>query len=246
MLVIGSRYFLAGAVAVLGLSVVAQATPTIQLLNNIGTWRAQTTVGTTTSYYSQDVANPYGAPPLLPITTPIANGGAMLTFSPTSDFYVKADNAVGSETQTFNGSLSFLVTFPSDVHLTVNLSEKGGYLAGNGVTNVTGTVVVSDFNGAESHTGSFLDNLTGSGSTWSVFDQVTGFNGAYTTYLVSIDNILKAQVGANQTYSNAWVDKKEFILTLTTDGSGGGVPEPASLGILAVGSLAFIARRRRA
>jgi hypothetical protein len=240
MLGIGSRCFLAGAMAVLGLTVAAQATPTIQLLSNTGVWRVHTTVGASTSDYSQSVADPYGAAPL-PVVTPITNG-VKLTFAPSADFLAQADNTVGTERQTFDGELSFLVTFDSPVHLTTNLYEDGFYqTTGNGVTNVTGTVTVSDFNGVESPRNSFFPVASASNHYWSLFDQVTGFSGAYTTYKISLDNVLEAQAFTSQTSSSALIAKKDFTLILTTD-----VPEPATLGVLAVGSLALIARRRRA
>jgi hypothetical protein len=86
-----------------------------------------------------------------------------------------------------------------------------------------------------------------SGGYWSLFDQVTGFSGTYFTYKISLDNILEAKSLASSTSDIAWISKKDFTFIFTTDGSsGGGVPEPASLGIMAMGCLALLARRRRA
>jgi hypothetical protein len=239
MKAVGARYFLVGALAVLGLSIAAQANPTIVLGNNIGTLREQVTVGSNTSFFdNENIPTPYGASPF-PIITTNADTTTLI-FSPTSAFQVDVVNAVGTDTKTFNGDLSFLVTFDSPIHLTTTVSEQGSYTAGNGVTSVSGLITVTDPYSGDSRKTPFSDNLVGSGTTWQLTPMVTGFTTAHSTYLISIDNLLTAQA----TNSSASVDKKEFIITLTTD--GGGVPEPASLGILAVGSLALMARRRRA
>ena len=44
------------------------------------------------------------------------------------------------------------------------------------------------------------------------------------------------------------IAKKDFTIIITTDGSTGSgppIPEPASLGVLALGTLALLSRRRR-
>ena len=221
MKAVGARYFLVGALAVLGLSIAAQANPTIVLGNNIGTLREQVTVGSNTSFFdNENIPTPYGASPWPIITT--NSNTTTLIFSPTAAFHVEVVNAIGTDTKTFNGDLSFLVTFDSPIHLTTTVSEQGSFVAGNGVTSVSSLIYVTDPYSGDSRHSNIVDNLVAPSGTWQLAPTVTGFTTAHSTYLISIDNLLTVQA----TNSSASVDKKEFIITLTTD--GGSVPEPAS------------------
>jgi hypothetical protein len=236
-----SRMALVAVLAVLGLGAAAQASPSITLLSNTATL-------TDTLYgpglgFGATFPNAYGTPPALPVITPITSGW-QLTFAP--NFMAMADNKVVGERQVVDGSLSFFITFDSPIHLTANLFEDGIYgTTGNGAVNVTGGMIVWSGDNTEMHHSTF-PAASFSNGYWSLTDQVTGFTGAYTTYKISLDNILQAESLASQTAGSAMVAKKDFTITFTTDGSGGGVPEPATLGVLAVGSLALMARRRRA
>ena len=180
-----------------------------------------------------------------------ANGIA-LTFTPTSDFIAFASNSSGGKTQTMDGKLDLLITFATPVHMTTNIFEDGIWsTTGIGTKDVTGGVVVSEANDiipTESHGSIFgAENYNASG-TWSLFNQVSGFAGAFTTYKVSIDNTLIVEALASATSSSAFLAKQDFTVTFTTDGSTGGgppTPEPASLGVLALGGVALLARRRK-
>ena len=110
--------------------------------------------------------------------------------------------------------------------------------------SVTNILIVSDAAGTETRHNNFPAANLNSGY-WSLTDQVTGFSGAYTTYKISLDNILEAVSPASEASGSAKIAKKDFTITFITDGGGGGVPEPASLSVLAMGSLALMARRRR-
>jgi hypothetical protein len=230
------RYFLVGAMAVLGLSVAAQATPVVVLLNNVGS--------TFTNGIRQDnVANPYGTQPMPNITT--TTDSASITFTPSSFFIVKANDSIGTDNWV-NGSFSFMVTFPSAVNLTTSLVESGTYQNNSGTSQVTATVGVTALNSAETAKYNTVQNNFNVPSTstiaWSINNQFSpAFNDTYTTYLVAVDNVLEA---VSTTSNTTTMDKKFFTITVS-DGSGGGVPEPASLGVLAMGSLALMARRRR-
>jgi hypothetical protein len=51
---------------------------------------------------------------------------------------------------------------------------------------------------------------------------------------------------AQETAGSATVALKDLTITFTSEGGGGGIPEPATLSVTAVGRLALMARRRRA
>jgi hypothetical protein len=190
-----------------------------------------------------------------PTITPIASGWK-LTFSPSAGFFATANNLGGSSTQTFvlDGHLSFDVSFDSPVKLTTNIIEDGIYnTTGNAMVSVAGGGSVTPLaplpTGPAIINGNLGSNVTynASSDSWSGNLQITGFQTAYTSYSVSLDNILTAEAFAGQSFTSSMIAKKDFTLYLTTDGSSGtGVPEPASLSMLGLGFVAIIARRRRA
>jgi hypothetical protein len=233
---------LTSAATMLGLGGAAWATPTVTVLNNSGYRYTSMAAFAPTS---QTVTGVYGDVPPLPDITPVT-GGWQLTFAPRADFTAQAVNTFGGQDQTFDGGLMFRITFDAPVRITANLSESGFYqTTGNGTWNVSGLMEIWDAADTEQRqrafpAPSFADNA------WNLTDTVAGFNGSYTTYYVSLDNILRATSVGLDTAGSALVAKKKFSITFITDGGGGGVPEPASLSVLAVGSLALMARRRRA
>jgi hypothetical protein len=78
---------------------------------------------------------------------------------------------------------------------------------------------------------------------WSSTAGASG-NTVLPTFHVVIDNLLHTASPA--TTSFAFIEKKELNIDLGT-GTGGspGTPEPASLGLLGLGAVALISRRRR-
>lgn len=236
------------AAVVACISTISQGAFSYTPLGDSGTLTV-TTYSPTLQVASASVASPYGTP----VITPVASG-YKLTFTPSSNFFAAANSFGGGKTSEMTGKLDFLVTFDSAVQLTLNVYEDGLFSkSGSGIVGVAGGAVVAEaFNAVSTEThanGNLAGGTTfnaGAGS-WSSFLQVTGFTGAFTTYKISIDNDLLAEALATNDGGTAAIAKKNFAVILTTDGSTGGgpnVPEPASLGILAIGGLALVARRR--
>jgi hypothetical protein len=222
----------------------ARASLTVTLVSDTGSLTVQ--LPPAAPLTPATIANPYGAPPV-PTLVPITNGFA-LTFDPTSDFFANSTSAAGSKTTTMDGKLNLTLVFSSPVKLTTNIYEDGIFSQlGSGTANVTGSVSVSDVANTETHNSSFPIAAFNPVGTWSIFDQLTGFTGTYTTYNVSIDNTLIASALATASGS-AYIAKKDFTIIFTTDGSSGNgppSPEPASLGVLALGGVALLTRRRK-
>jgi hypothetical protein len=234
----------AAALALLGTAMAAEASPTIQILSNSGTWRDTFYSSNTSTLLS--VTDPYGTAPVVPVITQIA-GGWKVTFAPSADFMAMADNATGGERQVFDGNLSFVINFGSPVHLSTSLMEDGIYRStGNGTYSVTGGLIIAEADDAvpaETIHNTF-PVATYDNGYWSLTDDLSGFTYAYASYQISLDNILEAWSLASQTAGSALVAKKDFSL-IFYDG-GGTTPEPATFGVLATGCLALLARRRRA
>jgi len=230
---------------------------TMTVLGDTGSLR----VVTPTLASNVSIAGPYGTSVFMPVITQTSATAYELDFVPTADFFASASAQPGGQTTTMDGKLDIVVLFPgTPIHLTTNVFEDGLWqTSGTGTVKVNGGLVVTAVDPTtfvslgslgESHGNTFgTANFSGDG-TWKLFDQVTGFTGQYTAYKISIDNVLIAQALAPSPNSqgDAAIYKKDFSLLLTTDGSGGGgnIPEPASLGVLALGSLALLARRRKA
>lgn len=248
---------LVGTFAVLGLAAAAQATPSITLLGDTGTWRVTSydSLNGITGTGSNVLVNPYGAPPV-PAVTPLAGGnGWSVVFTPTADFMAYASNGGGPYGQSaqMDGKLDFYITLDAPAKLTTNIYENGvDSTSGNGTFSLTGGAVVSGLNlslvAVETHSNSFPAATPNGTGGWNLYDQVDTFGSTYSTYKISIDNTLLVSALSSQTPGSAYLAKKDFTLIFTTDGSSGGgqTPEPASLGVLATGCLALLVRRRRA
>jgi len=240
----------------------AFAAPTVQLKGDTGT--LEVTTFSPLQEASASFNGIYGTPPF-PTITPVTNGWK-ITFTPSSAFFASANNHAFGEKTILSGELQFNITFfqpdnvtPSPIHLTTNIFENGIYAtSGNGTVAVNSadlpsgvTVTELDDSLATSTGNSFNGHASTSFSangTWSLFDQVPTMAGAYSSYHVVIDNDLLAEALAGPS-SSASIAKKNFSIIFTTDGSTGGgtppTPEPASLGILAIGAMGLLARRRK-
>ena len=199
--------------------------------------------------------------------------GYKLTFYPTSGFGTgSVNNLAGGRTVSFAGLLAFDIDFGVEVNLTTNVFESGTYAAsGNGRVAVNSAdlpsgVQVSQLddlrpNYHEMISNSFLTSAVVSpfpvgvghslpantAGDWFLYDQLTGFSRNYRKYHVVIDNDLLAESVPGDIPGFASIAKRNFSIVFTFDGSGGDpfIPEPASLGILALGTLSLLASRRR-
>jgi hypothetical protein len=228
-----------GAMGVLSFAASSYAAPSIQILNNSGTWRDTVYgAGISTSVTTKDVFNVS----ITPVT-----GGWRLDLAPTSAFLAQADNKVGGERQTYDGGLSLVINFGTPLHLLTTLSEQGVYSStGNGTYSDSGWVIISEADHAspvEAVNHIFSTPIYADGF-WQVNDQFSGFNDKYSSYRISLDDILEATSLAATSPGSALIAKKEFSF-IFTDGGGDPAPEPATLGVLATGCLALLARRRR-
>jgi hypothetical protein len=201
----------------------------------------------------------YGSSPF-PTITQVSSTVYEIKFTPSAAFFASANNHAFPETATISGELSFNVQFSSAVHLTTNVFEDGIWnTTGNGTIGVsagTGLVVTETDDLAGTKTS---DNISTPpaifqqlpSGLWTFYDQAPAIAGAatYSNYHIVVDNDLIAEALGTTPSSSAAIAKKDFTIFLTTDGSSGGnppSPEPASLGLLAIGSMALFARRRRA
>jgi hypothetical protein len=224
----------------------ARGSPVIEILGDTG--NLEDTFFATSITSGEEYANPYGTGGIIPRIAQI-DGGWKLTFAPSADFLAIADNMAGGERQVFDGNLSFTIDFGVPIHLVTLLSEDGLYgVTGNGAVTVKGGVIVVENNGAnpaETLARALpVPTFGPADGYWSVKGfEISGFKSAYSSYHVSLDNILKAWSLSSETAGSAWIAKKNFSL-IFLDG-GDPTPEPATLGVLATGCLALLARRRR-
>jgi hypothetical protein len=218
----------------------AIAAPSISLLGDSGTLRV-TTYSPTTQIASANVGPVYGTSPL-PTITPIANGWKIV-FTPSSQFFASANNFGGGKTAEMDGKLDISFTADSPFLANVQLLEDGiRGVTGNGTATATAGLVVTNPTTNENHGGSASANIAnplGTG-TWNLTTGASGFSTTSATYRISVDNTLLAESLAGAASGSAYIAKKDFTIIITT------IPEPASVGVLALGSLALIARRRKA
>lgn len=214
----------------------AQAAPTYTQLGNDGTVRV-TTYSPTLTVTNSTLANPYG--PLPPVISVVPNGWA-LTYTLNPAFMATTTNAAGGRSENVAAKLDFEITFDAPIQLTANIVEGGTYSeTGPGEVSVFGGAVITA--GAEQRGSGLLGtNAVFGAGTWSSSAQVTGFAGQYSTYRIVVDNDLFAYAPTSLVAGTAAIKKDSFTIIITND-----VPEPASLGVLAVGAMGLLVRRRR-
>jgi hypothetical protein len=242
---------LIAAAIVAAFNTTLMAAPTYTQLGDSGTLQV-TTYAPTLQVTSATLPGPYGSPTISAL--PGGNGWA-INFIPNSNFFAAANNLGGGEKDILSAKLDFRLSFlPADLGnktLTVNLYENGLYNeVGAGDASVFGGLIVRADN-EQVGSGLLGNNAVFSpNGTWSSSIQQLTFTQQHLNYTFSIDNDLTAFAPGANSLASAVIAKKNFQIIVTTDGSNGGatpnVPEPASLSILAVGTLALISRRRRA
>jgi hypothetical protein len=188
---------------------------------------------------------------------PVFTNG-VLSFPSINQFFATATGGVTPSSDLLRAKLSFKVTMPVATANLFNLSEGGLFQGfGGGNASVIAGVVITDANGTVLNVTPststvvpqipFISPPTGPATsfTWSGTLNPTA-SSALVTYIVELDNDLTATAPVNPNTSFAYLDKK--TLTITFPGSGGQppIPEPASLGVMILGSAALLTRRRRA
>jgi len=183
-------------------------------------------------------------------------GGKSQTFGGLLAFDITFDNAVRLTTNIYEDGIYSVSGLNSRVGVATQDSSSGVIVT----ERDTGTsqTVSSVFRTAATISplptglgGSFPTSAVGNSGVWTLFDQATGFAANYRTYHVVLDNDLIAEALVNlpgNAPGFAAIAKKDFSIIFTFDGSSGqgpGVPEPASLGVLALGGLSLLARRRK-
>jgi len=164
-----------------------------------------------------------------------------------------AASAGANDSDLLGVKLSFDVTSQSPLLAAAFLSEIGDFFAGGGGSGgIDNSIFVFSSNGTPlaSNVGTveaplpFTSGTTDTDMIWTATAGASG-NVLATTFHVVIDNDLHA-AGSTNPASFAFIEKKGITIDIGT-GSGGGpnTPEPATLGVLSLGALTLIARRRR-
>lgn len=245
MTIRGSKSLL-GMVIAAGVALLAgsaSAAPSLSLLGDSATLRV-TTYAPALQVVSPNVGAVYGTSPLPSITTTTVGGVTTykIVFNPSSQFFAAANNAGGGKTTELDGKLDFLFNETSPITIqSVQILEDGIWnTQPNGTVNVKGGLVVTNQTNSATVGNSFGAATFAAGGLWTLTDNLTGGFGTSNSYKLSIDNALVAEALAGQTGASAYIAKKDFTVIITT------VPEPASLGVLALGAVALVSRRRKA
>jgi fibronectin-binding autotransporter adhesin len=191
--------------------------------NSIGTLTVAGLTTNTNTTLAFDLATP-GASDVLAVNGSVVLGGGKIAVTSqsvkgaTSLGYYKVVSYTGTLTGTISGSA--LPAIANNVEYTVSTTNDPGFIDIHrgfiGDTDDNGTVTVADLN-------TVLANLGTTTSSWGKGN----FDGAATIDLTDLNDVLN-NIG------------------MTIPGTSvAGTPEPASLGILALGAAALIARRRR-
>jgi hypothetical protein len=169
--------------------------------------------------------------------------GSTFEFFPSS---FQAQSSNGSSANT-SDRLSFtLMAKPGQTITGITINEAGDYaILGTGTVNAQGALFVTNLNQFSFQSDTLhtnptfpLGTTTAANGLWTGSSQVL-FPPGWTKVQVVMNNILQTQSGPN---SSAEIDKKvvgaDVLISVI-------VPEPGTLGLLAVGGAMFLLRRTR-
>lgn len=193
--------------------------------------------------FTPDSANlTYGA-----YTIEEKDGKICVIFDLANGLNVSASASGPNQTTNLITSGSFKIDLGVEVtDLVVNFYEDGGWGAGQGgAVAAVGTVIVRPDNSS----GNFLyvaSNPTEvfDGGQWSTSTSVI-VPVAASVFQIDFNNNLVASTGNATVLNSAFIDKKYLEICFEIPDDGGAIPEPASLGVLGLGAMALLARRRR-
>lgn len=165
--------------------------------------------------------------------------------------------STGGGNQSLYGKLSFDVIYKDQGAAVPNVTVKeGGLFSGSmgGAATVSFGLIVTKLNSADiiaSDNGIVTPDRPFIGPNPGQQDKVwsleanAGTETTYNAFSVQIDNELTAWSLANVIGSRGFIDKKFVEICIPCDDGGGDIPEPASLGVLGLGAMALLARRRK-
>jgi hypothetical protein len=157
-----------------------------------------------------------------------------------------ASSATGPDGSDILGvKLAFDLTSTVPIPVAAFVTEVGDYFAsGGGIGGDDSSILIFDSSSdlLASGTGAYNPAAGTTSAVWTDTAGATG-NGLATSFHVVIDNVLHTAAPAPTDF--AFIEKKALTISIGTGGSPG-TPEPASLGVLGLGALALINRRRKA
>jgi hypothetical protein len=173
--------------------------------------------------------------------------GTALSFPITGTLPFVSSASGPADSDILGVKLSFDVTAPAGIEVAAFVSEVGDYFGSAGGVGGDSTSILifdSSSNLLAGGTGSFTAPAGTTDTVWT--DSAVAVEAAVaTSFHVVVDNVLHTAAPATTDF--AFIEKKGVQIDIGT-GRGGapGTPEPASLGVLGLGAVALLNRRRKA